>query len=48
MITLLRTDSCVKVQIRKLKIDWSILKKMLFVGIPAALQMAVTAFCYMF
>lgn len=48
MITLLRTDSCVKVQIRKLKIEWSILKKMLFVGIPAALQMAVTAFSNIF
>jgi len=48
MITLLRTDSCVKVRIRKLKIEWSILKKMLFVGIPAALQMAVTAFSNIF
>ena len=48
MITLLKTDSCVKVQVRKLKIDWAILKKMLFVGIPAALQMAVTAFSNIF
>ena len=48
MITLLKTDSCVKVQIRKLKIQWSILKKMLFVGIPAALQLAVTAFSNIF
>lgn len=46
--TLLKTNSCVKVQIRKLKIEWSILKKILFVGIPAALQMAVTAFSNIF
>lgn len=45
---LLRTDSCVKLQIRNLKLDWTILKKMLFVGIPAALQMAVTAFSNIF
>ncbi len=45
---LLKTDSCVKLQLRKLKIDWSILKKMLFVGIPAALQMALTAFSNIF
>ena len=46
--TLLKTNSCVKVRIRKLKIEWSILKKILFVGIPAALQMAVTAFSNIF
>lgn len=46
--TLLKTNSCVKVQIRKLKIEWSILKKILFVGIPAALQLAVTAFSNIF
>ena len=48
MVALLRTDSCVKLQIRKLKIIGSILKKMLFVGIPAALQLAVTAFSNIF
>ena len=46
--TLLKTDSCVKVQIQKLKIKWDILKKILFVGIPAALQLAVTAFSNIF
>lgn len=48
VIALLRTDSCVKLRIRKLKIEWSILKKMLFVGIPAALQLAITAFSNIF
>lgn len=48
MAALLRTDSCVKVQIRKLKIKFDILKKMLFVGVPAALQLGVTAFSNIF
>lgn len=48
IITLLRTDSCVKVRISKLKIEWSILKKVLFVGIPAALQLGITAFSNIF
>ncbi len=48
IITLLKTNSCVKLSIRKLCIHWPILKKILLVGIPAALQMAVTAFSNVF
>lgn len=48
MITLLRTDSCVRISISKLRIHWDILKKIIFVGIPAALQMAITAFSNVF
>lgn len=48
MFALLRTDSCVKLRIKKLKIELSILKKMLFVGVPAALQLGVTAFSNIF
>ena len=48
VITLLRTNSCVKVRIRKLKMDFPIMRKILIVGIPAALQMAVTAFSNVF
>jgi len=48
IITLLRTDSCVKLSIRKIRLHFEILKKVLFVGIPAALQMAVTAFSNVF
>ena len=48
VITLLKTDSCVKLRIKKLRIDFAILKKILLVGIPAALQMAVTAFSNVF
>lgn len=48
IIVLLRTDSCVKFRILKLRIHWPILRKILLVGIPAALQMAVTAFSNVF
>ena len=48
LTTLIRTDNCVKLSIRKLRIHWDILKKIIFVGIPAALQMAVTAFSNVF
>ena len=48
VITLLRTDSCIKLQLKKLRIHLPILKKILLVGIPAALQMAVTAFSNVF
>ena len=48
MLTLLRTDNCIKVEIRQLKIHWDMLKKIISVGIPAALQMAVTAFSNIF
>ena len=48
VIVLLRTDSCVKLRIRKLRIHWDILKKVLLVGIPTALQMAITAFSNVF
>ena len=48
VITLLRSHDCVKLRIPKLHIHWPILKKILLVGIPAALQMAVTAFSNVF
>ncbi len=48
IITLLRTNSCVKVRIGKLRLHMRMLKKIFFVGIPAALQMAVTAFSNIF
>ncbi len=48
IITLLKTNSCVKLQIKKLRLHLPILKKILFVGIPAALQMAITAFSNVF
>ena len=48
IITLLRTDNCVKLRIRNLKIHWDMLKKIISVGIPAALQMAITSFSNIF
>jgi len=47
-ITLLRTDSCVKVELRSLQLHFPTLKKIVGVGIPAALQMAVTSFSNIF
>ena len=46
--TLMRTDSCIKVQFKYLRLHWDLLKKILLVGIPAALQMALTAFSNVF
>lgn len=48
IVTLLRTDSCVRLRFRDLRINWKMLRKTFFVGIPAALQMAVTAFSNIF
>jgi putative MATE family efflux protein len=48
IITLIRTDSCIKLRFNKLKMHWDLLKKILFVGIPAALQMAITSFSNVF
>ncbi len=48
VITLLRTPLCVRVQIRHIRIDREMLQKIVRVGIPAALQMAVTAFSNVF
>lgn len=48
IIALLRTNSCIKLQISKIRIEWSILKKMLFVGVPAGLQLGITAFSNIF
>ena len=45
---LLRSDICIKLIPKELRIDWSILKKIFSVGIPAALQMAITAFSNIF
>ena len=41
-------DGSVKLSLRDLRIHWDMLKKIVAVGIPAALQMAVTAFSNVF
>ncbi|MBQ9922150.1 MAG: MATE family efflux transporter [Clostridia bacterium] len=48
IITLMRTDSCIKLEPKKLKIHFDMLKKIFSVGFPAALQMAITSFSNVF
>ena len=48
IITLFKTKTCVKIHLAKIKFHFSILKKILVVGIPAALQMAITGFSNIF
>ncbi len=48
ILTLMRTDECIKLHLRKLRIHTDILKKIFRVGIPAAIQMAITAFSNIF
>ena len=48
IVALLRSTNCVRLRIRKLSIHWEFLKKVFKVGIPAALQMAITAFSNVF
>lgn len=48
VITLMRSDSCIKLSLRKLRFHWSALRKVFRVGIPAALQMTITSFSNVF
>ncbi len=48
MITLLRSDSYVRIYIKEIRISAEQIKLIMRVGIPAALQMAVTAFSNVF
>lgn len=48
LFVLLRSDNCCRVQVRKLKMHWDVLKKIVKVGIPAAIQMAITSFSNVF
>lgn len=48
MIALLRSDACIKLLPRDLKLHWDMLKKIFAVGIPAAVQMCITAFSNIF
>ncbi len=48
VITLLRTKECVRVFVRDIKIDFSVLRKIISIGIPGAIQMALTAFSNIF
>ena len=48
LITLMRTEICIKLILRDLKMDWEMLKKVVRVGIPAAIQRAITSFSNIF
>ena len=48
IICLLRSKEWVRLNLRKLQIRWDVLKKVFRVGIPAALQLAVTSFSNVF
>ena len=48
LITLSQTESCIRLDLSKLRIHFDILKKIIKVGIPSALQMAITSFSNIF
>ncbi len=48
VITLMKTSTCVRFRIQKLRIHGELLKKIFIVGIPAAVQMSITSFSNMF
>ena len=47
-LTLARSNNCIKLRLRKLRLHLPMLKKIFKVGIPAALQMAITSFSNIF
>ena len=46
--SLFRTSSSVRLSFKKMKCHWDILKKIVVIGLPAALQMAITSFSNVF
>ena len=48
IITLLRTNTCIKLRLLDLKLNFTMLGKIFKVGIPAAIQMAITSFSNIF
>lgn len=48
LTTLLRSDTCVRLEPRRLRMDWGMLLKIVGIGIPAAMQLAITSFSNVF
>ena len=48
LIVLLRSHTCIRLEIRHLIMHWEMLGKIIKVGIPAAIQMAITSFSNVF
>ena len=48
VIALIRSDDSTRLELKKLRIHWDVLRKIFRVGIPAALQLAITSFSNVF
>lgn len=48
LIALMRSHTCIRLDIHHLKMHWDMLGKIVKVGIPAAIQMAITSFSNVF
>ena len=48
IVVLLRSTTCVRIMLRQLRMDMFILRQIIRIGIPAAIQMAITAFSNVF
>ena len=48
IITLMRSDSCVKLIPKDLRIHWDMLRKIFRIGMPAAIQTSITSFSNVF
>lgn len=48
LLTLIRSHEAVHLELTRLRLHWNVLKKILRVGIPAGLQLAVTSFSNVF
>ena len=48
LIALFKSDTCIKLSMKEMKLDFDILKKIVSIGFPAALQMAITSFSNVF
>lgn len=48
LVLLVRTNSSVKLEFRKICIDFQLLKSIIIVGLPSAIQMSITAFSNIF
>ncbi len=48
ILALVRSNSCIRLELRRLCIHWDMLGKIIRVGIPAAIQMMITSFSNVF
>ncbi len=48
VLSLLRTESCVRLSLSAIRFHWDILKKIIRIGIPSAIQISVTQFSNVF